>query len=50
LRNLTHSAVGITSYMNQKHLVCVSSLSITIHPRNLCCYHCATLTSPCICI
>jgi len=43
LRNLTHIVVGITSYMNQGHLICVSDLSITIHPHNACYYRCVAL-------
>jgi len=49
MRNLTQSIISITSYMNHRHLMCISGLSI-IHPHNSCCYHCVTLTSPCTCM
>jgi len=49
MKNLTHNVVGITNYMNQKHLMCVSGLSITIHPNNPCYYCCVALTRPCVC-
>jgi len=32
LRNLTLCVVGKASYMNQRHLMCVRCLSITIYP------------------
>jgi len=49
LENLTHSVIGIESYMNQGHLMCVSGLSITIHLHNSYCYRCVALTRPCAC-
>jgi len=50
LKNLTHKVGSIASYMNKGHLMCVSGLSITIHPHNSWCYHCVTLTRPCTCL
>jgi len=49
LGNLTYSVVGIVSYMNQGHLMCVSGSSITIHSHNSCCYCCVALTRTCAC-
>ena len=42
LRRISHK----TSYMNQRYLMCVSSLSIIIHAYNSYCYCCIVFTRP----